>query len=512
MGRELRLITEFAGRTPAIAVKVMPLISPGLWERMGERLALSSFHNTAEKVPAYRDFLSEHGLENHRQVKTIADFKEMVPVMDKESYIRRYPLDQRSIEKMPKTVAFTTSGGTTGHPTLIGYGIAELKFSMNVWFYYLLGDYLSQRVLFINSLAQGTWTGTVMLNSVCDELAKDPKRDFSVATLGLNAEPAVSLIDTVGKLYDVIILAGYPSFLRLLYYEGVKRKLDWNAHKVVLMCLGEPAANLKDFFVRNYKVNPHFELFNIYGATEGGTAMSTPLCNLVEELYGQNPTYFGIDGTASFFQYCPAVVYYEELDGELVMTRDASSTMMPLIRYKISDAVKLYTYGEMESIWRDHFRIDPAAALKEGGFAGQTTKWPFLAFRGRSDQAVNVLGTKIYPDELTYALNLAEDTQINSFSFGVEEGAERRFLIYLEFFPGVSIPPSELQEVTKRYHDRVVENLPKVNLDYGHDYRYTPAIADPIVKICAYGEGPFKDADKRIKPKYLFDTAKGNGS
>ncbi|MGZ4942645.1 MAG: hypothetical protein ACXV5P_10220, partial [Halobacteriota archaeon] len=76
MGRELRLITEFAGRTPAIAVKVMPLISPGLWERMGERLALSSFHNTAEKVPAYRDFLSEHGLENHRQVKTIADFKE----------------------------------------------------------------------------------------------------------------------------------------------------------------------------------------------------------------------------------------------------------------------------------------------------------------------------------------------------------------------------------------------------------------------------------------------------
>ena len=512
MGLESRLVNEVAGRTPATAVKVMPLISPGLWERMGERVALSSFHKTAEKVPAYRDFLSEHGLENHKQVKTIADFKEMVPVMDKESYIKRYPLDQRSIEKMHKTAVFTTTAGTTGHPTVIGHGIAELKFSMNVWFYCLLGDYLSQRVLFINSLTQGTWSGTVVLNSLCEELAKDPKLDFSVATPGLNAELIVSLIDTVGKLYDVIILAGYPSFLRLLYYEGVKRKLDWNTHKVVLMCIGESAANLKDFFVRNYKVNPHFELINSYGTAEGGTAESTPLCNLVEELYEQNPTYFGIDGTTSFFQYCPAAVYYEELDGELVMTRDASSTMVPLIRYKISDAVKLYTYGEMESIWRDHFRIDPAAALKEGGFAGQTTKWPFLAFRGRSDQVVNVLGTKIYPDELTYALNLAEDTQINSFSFGVEEDAERRFLIYLELFPGVSIPPSELPEVTKRYHDRVVENLPKVNAGYGHDYRYTPTIVDPIVKICAYGEGPFKDADKRIKPKYLFDTAKGKGS
>ncbi|MGZ4926149.1 MAG: hypothetical protein ACXV4B_06825, partial [Halobacteriota archaeon] len=62
-------------------------MSPDFWEKGGERLALSSFHETAQKVPAYRDFLLKHGLEDHRQVKTIEDFKEMVPVMDKESYV-----------------------------------------------------------------------------------------------------------------------------------------------------------------------------------------------------------------------------------------------------------------------------------------------------------------------------------------------------------------------------------------------------------------------------------------
>ncbi|MGZ4894576.1 MAG: hypothetical protein ACXVIS_10005 [Halobacteriota archaeon] len=482
---------------------------------MNERLALASFHETAEKVPAYRDFLSEHGLGDHKQVKTIADFKEIVPVMDKASYIKRYPLDQRSIEKIHKTAAFVTSGGTTTEPTLVNLQQNESDIKdLESLLYYIFKDYLSQRVLFINSFAQGTWSGAVILNSVFGGMAQDPKNKFSVATPGLNAELVVSLIDTVGKFYDVIILAGYPSFLRLLYYEGIKRGLNWNAHKVVLFSGGEPMVKFKHFFKESFNINPYTDLFNLYATTEAGPiGGSTPLTWLVEELYEQNPTHFDLNGgAASFFQTVPILSYLEELDGELLITRDSKSTIMPLIRYQLSDAVKLYKYKEMESIWRSHFNVDPTVMLKERGFSGAILKWPFLAVRGRSDQAVTVLGTQIYPDQLTYALNLAEDTQINSFSFGVEEDVERGFLIYLELFPGVSIPPSELPEVTKRYHDRVVENLPKVNPDYDQDYRHAPTIADPIVKICAYGEGPFKEADKRIKPKYLFDTAKGNGS
>ena len=294
-----------ASRSPVrIASRFIPLMSPDFWEKGGERLALSSFHETAEKVPAYHDFLLKHGLEDHRQVKTIEDFKEMVPVMDKESYLEQYPLDQRSIKKMQDTVVFTTSGGTAAAPTVINHSKDEIYSSnyAKLWLYYLLGDDLSKKILCINSFAQGAWSGGILTTFIYEGLAKDPKLNVSIVTPGLNAELVITLIDTVGKFYDIILLAGYPSFLRFVYHEGVKRKLDWNAHKVVLMCSGESAANLKRFFVRNYKINPYFELLNTYGNTEGGWAIFTPLCNLIEGLFEQNPTHFGIDGVASFFQ------------------------------------------------------------------------------------------------------------------------------------------------------------------------------------------------------------------
>jgi phenylacetate-coenzyme A ligase PaaK-like adenylate-forming protein len=503
-----------ASRSPtSVASRFLPSINPDFWEQWGERLALASFHETAEKVPAYRDFLLKHGLLDHRQVKTIEDFKEKVPVMHKESYVEHYPLDQRSIQEMQDTVVFTISGGTSAASTLINHSKDEI-YSPNytkLWLYYLLGDYLSKRILFINSFAQGAWSGGVLTTFIYEGLAKDPKLNLSIVTPGLNAELVITIIEAVGKFYDIILLAGYPSFLRFIYYEGVKRKLDWNAHKVVLMCSGESAANLKHFFARNYKINPYFELLNTYGNTEGGWAIFTPLCNLIEGLFEQNPAHFGIDGVASFFQYCPLYVFFEEQDGELLITRDSSATMMPLIRYKISDAVKLWRYAEMENIWQDQFNIEPSETLKNFGFSRGTLKWPFCAVRGRTDQCVFVLGLCVDPDELAYALNIAHDELINSFYFGIEEDVAAGFVIYLELFPGASIPVSDLPEVTKKYHDLVVENLSRINLDFQSAYAAVPMMADPVIRICSYGEGPFKDDYKRLKPKHLFDDNSKDG-
>ncbi|MGZ4910162.1 MAG: hypothetical protein ACXV5H_00945 [Halobacteriota archaeon] len=261
MSGVLRLTKAVASRSPTrIVARLIPLMSADFWEKRGERLALSSFHETAEKVPAYRDFLFKHGLEDHRQVKTIVDFKEMVPVMDKKSYVEQYPLDQRSIQEMQNTVVFTTSGGTAAAPTLINHSKDEIYSSnyAKLWLHYLIGDYLSKKILCINSFAQGAWSGGTLTTFIYEGLAKDPKLNLSIVTPGLNAELVITLIDTLGKFYDIILLAGYPSFLRFIYYEGVKRELDWDAYKVVLMCSGESAANLKQFFVRNYKINPYF--------------------------------------------------------------------------------------------------------------------------------------------------------------------------------------------------------------------------------------------------------------
>ena len=513
MRRATRVVKALLGRNPALLSTLMPFATPDFWEKEGEHLALASFQETAEKVPAYRDFLLKHGLENHKRVKTIEDFKEMVPVTDKENYLKQYPLDQRSSKEIQDTVAFTTSGGTAADPILINHIKAEFNSpnDLKIWLYYLLGDYLSKKILFINAFAQGAWTGGVLTNFVFERLAEDPKLNLSIVTPGLSADLVITLIDTVGKFYDLVLLAGYPSFLRLVYYAGMKRKLDWNAHKLTLICSGESVVNLKHFFERNYQINPFFELLNIYGNSEGGWAFFTPLSNLVERLYDHEPTYFGIDGTASFFQYCPMYVYFEELGGELLITRDSSSTIMPLIRYKIRDAVKLYKYAEMENIWRNRFNVEPMAALKTVGFSKGMIKWPFCAVRGRSDQSVIISGVNVRPDEIAYALNLAQDDLVNSFSFGVEEDVERRFVIYLELFPGESISSSDRPKVSKRYHDLVVQTLSKISVDFKEAYATTPMLVDPIIQICEHSTGPFKDDYKRIKPKHLLSDGRADG-
>jgi hypothetical protein len=60
------------------------------------------------------------------------------------------------------------------------------------------------------------------------------------------------------------------------------------------------------------------------------------------------------------------------------------------------------------------------------------------------------------------------------------------------------------------YHDLVVENLSKINTQFNHAYGAIPTILDPIIRICAHGEGPFKDDHKRVKPKHLLNNKKSN--
>jgi phenylacetate-CoA ligase len=56
--------------------------SPEWWEREGEKKALVTFHQAAQRVPAYKDFLKKHNV-NPEKVVTIEDFKQFVPVMTK---------------------------------------------------------------------------------------------------------------------------------------------------------------------------------------------------------------------------------------------------------------------------------------------------------------------------------------------------------------------------------------------------------------------------------------------
>jgi len=55
-----------------------------------DRSVLKLFSEAAVRVPAYKDFLKQAGV-NPKSVKTIADFKQL-PLVDKKNYLTKYPL------------------------------------------------------------------------------------------------------------------------------------------------------------------------------------------------------------------------------------------------------------------------------------------------------------------------------------------------------------------------------------------------------------------------------------
>ncbi len=78
--------------------------------------ALALFHQVAESVPAYQDFLVRHGVEP-AGVRTPADFARL-PLMTKENYHSRYPLAQRCRGgQLENCDLIAVSSGSTGRPS-----------------------------------------------------------------------------------------------------------------------------------------------------------------------------------------------------------------------------------------------------------------------------------------------------------------------------------------------------------------------------------------------------------
>jgi phenylacetate-CoA ligase len=82
----------------------------------GREDAVRLFHDVAARVPAYRHFLREHGID-HASIETAHDFAG-VPLTTKDDYLRRHPLADLCWEgRVEGYDMLAASSGSTGEPT-----------------------------------------------------------------------------------------------------------------------------------------------------------------------------------------------------------------------------------------------------------------------------------------------------------------------------------------------------------------------------------------------------------
>ena len=101
------------------AEQIMKLFSEkksDFWVEEGRKRSLALFHEAAQRVPAYKDFLKKNHVDP-KKVKTWDDFQQQVPIMSKKNYLRQYPLEKLCWDgSLNKPLVFTATSGSTGEP------------------------------------------------------------------------------------------------------------------------------------------------------------------------------------------------------------------------------------------------------------------------------------------------------------------------------------------------------------------------------------------------------------
>lgn len=115
--------------------------------------------------------------------------------------------------------------------------------------------------------------------------------------------------------------------------------------------------------------------------------------NLWEEIFGD-------PSVPMLFQKVPNQTHFEEVDGELIVSRIQG---IPLLRYRSGDRVKFVERADLLARLRDT-GFDAERSLLDAGLPVPEYETPFVALYGRINQVIFFYGAKITIDQVKMAL------------------------------------------------------------------------------------------------------------
>jgi phenylacetate-CoA ligase len=455
---------------------------------LGRWRAWLAVERARKEVPAYRDFLRAHG-DPRPRARWLRPDLTGVPVTDKESYVKRYRIEERCRGgRIPAAgVVVDESSGTSGAPNNWVRGLEErreVKQALQVAFHHQLGR---DPVFVVNAFALGPWaTGMNVSMSLVDVAI--------LKSVGPDVGKIEATLQTFGPGYRYVI-AGYPPFLKTLVDTA---DVDWSAYRVTAFYGGEGMTEgMRDYLARFFDAG----VYGSYGASdlEINIGAESDFTIALRRLLATRPevcAQLGAPdgaGVPMIFQYNPIDYHVESSpEGELVVTLCRTKNASPKIRYNIHDlghAVRMATLRRV---------------LHEAGLAAPPSRsdLPLLFLYGRADQAVPYFGSKVTPtnvEEVLFALPELAD-RVASFALlaSEDEQATKHLAIAFELVADEHAPAD-----VAAVRDRVLDELRRVNQDFREASRFIPPESVPTVEFHAQATGPFAGHDIRLKRQYV---------
>ena len=459
---------------PEILLKKLKSEPANLWVKKGESGALKFFHEAAERVPAYKDFLKKRGIK-HKSIKTIKDFRK-VPFTDKNNYLRKYSFADLSWDGRfsEKRWVISSTSGSTGEPFYFPRerwqdmqyaGTAELYLRANF-------NIHKKSTLYINCFALGVWIGGIFTYEAVKLIAEKGKYKLSIINPGLNKNEIFKAVKRLGHEFEQLIIGGYSPFVKDVIDEGEKEGISWKDYDIGFVFSAEAfSEEFRDYIIKKCGIkNPFKGTLNHYGTVDQGTlAHETPLAVMIRKMAVKNKKFFDMvfrnkEGRLpTLAQYDPEMFFFEEVDGGLICT---AASGLPLIRYDLKDYGGIIDFDEMvQNFYSAGF--DFKRETKKRDIADSVWRLPFVYVFERKDFSVSLAGANIYPETVKRALTSVKiaGKLTGKFSMSVENDKNYNQLlkINIELKKGVKKASKSFRRMTT---DIILRRLLKENSEF----------------------------------------------
>lgn len=378
------------------------------WARAARMGTLNLFKKMSEKVPAYKDFLKKHKVRPS-SIKTYKDLA-AVPAINKKNYLRAAKFPQLFWDgSLTTKQVLTSTSGSSGQPVYFARSsdIDDQSSLIHELFFRNSSLSLNKSTLVVVCFGMGVWIGGVITYQAFEKLGRRGY-PISVITPGINQSEILRILKDLAPNYDQVILAGYPPFLKDIIDTANEQGLMPLKGKTALLFAAETfSEKFRDYVAKKAGVtNVLTDTMNIYGSADIGTmAFETPLAVLVRRIAIENPELFkdlfkGSSKTPTFCQFIPIYTNFEEQDGELFVSGDSA---MPLLKYQIGDHGGVYTFDQMDALFKAH-GLTLEKEAKKHGVSASLHELPFVYVYERTDFSTTLYGLQIYPEPIREVL------------------------------------------------------------------------------------------------------------
>ncbi len=379
-------------------IELLRSVEPARLAALSEKFLLKALQRAATRVPAYKKILADRRID-WRAVRNAADYKKLVPVIDKQETFSAFEIEDLCVDGSIDTMKLAMS--SSGFSGTFSFGIntprnyRDTALSIDTALDYIF-DISKKKTLLLNCIPMGVKVHT----------------SLKLAETSVRPDMALAILKKFGPKFDQVLLVSDPHFLKKIVEDGIEQGLSWKKYNVSLIS-GEDwfSESFRSYLGNLMDFDPDAPDGRLIGATMGIAELDLNLFHESRQTIALRRkaqtdgnlrrALFGADAKVPpiLFHYYPHRLFLEALpedttDKELVFSMLSPHMLIPLLRYNSRDRGDIIPYETMTKILAD---LSLSAMMPD-------LHLPLVWVSGRKDRYLETNGKRVYPEEIKQGL------------------------------------------------------------------------------------------------------------